>query len=208
MDFGTDTLNMFSQNHCPGAVQYWTAPAIAVIPITMDGNHVTVPVTLDGHQEMAIIDTGSITTTLDEPEEESLFHLTLGGSDTPKSTDLNGNTSLKTYTHVFTNLSFGDVAVSNPKVTILPPLPNKFGGRALAPEQQKMLVGMDVLRKLHVYFAFGEKKMYVSQASVPTPDYLAQQVPLALAAIRLTQKTNAAAAVDALNSQFILIQKT
>ncbi len=50
---------------------------------------------------------------------------------------------------------------------------------------------MDVLRKLHLYFAFGEKKMYISQASDPTPEHLAQQGPLALAATRLTFKTNA-----------------
>jgi hypothetical protein len=201
VDFGTDTLNMFSQKHCPGAVQYWTAPAIAVIPVTMDGNHVTVPVTLDGHQETALIDTGSVFSTLDEPEEENLFHLILGGSDTPESNNLNGDASLKTYNHVFTNLSFGDVAVNNPKITIIPPPPTKILGRAAAPEPYKMLIGMDVLRKLHIYFAFGEKKMYVSQASVPTPEHMAQQVPLALAAIRLTQKTNALAAVTVLDNR-------
>ena len=30
-----------------------------------------------------------------------------------------------------------------------------------------MIIGMDVLRKLHMYIAFGERKLYVSPASAP-----------------------------------------
>jgi hypothetical protein len=179
VDFGTDTLNMFSQDHCPGAVQYWTAPAVAIIPITMDGNHVIVPVTLDGNEEQAVIDTGAFSTILDQPEAESAFHLTPGDSDTPDIGELNHVASARAFSHQFKSLSFGDVAVNNPKITILQHSPGVHvpmtAWRDDSPlRKEKLLIGMDVLRKLHVYFAFGEKKMYISAASVPTPEYLAQ----------------------------------
>lgn len=179
VDFGTDTLNMFSQDHCPGAVQYWTAPAIAVIPISMDGNHVIVPVTLDGHVEQAIIDTGAANTALEQPEAQKVFGITPGDSNTPDTGALGGDSSLRVYTHSFKNLTFGDFAVNDPKIAIVPNTPGYHipgtAWRDNSPlRKEKMLIGMDVLRKLHVYFAFGEKKMYISQASAPTQEYLAQ----------------------------------
>ncbi len=89
----------------------------------MDGNHVTAPITRDGHQEMALIDTGADYSDIDQSEEENLFHLTLGSDDTPESGPLNNDKTLKTHQHIFKNLAFGDVAVNNPLVTIIPATP-------------------------------------------------------------------------------------
>src|SRR6185437_13934461 len=38
-----------------------------------------------------------------------------------------------------------------------------------------MIIGMDVLQKLHIYIAFGENKMYISPAAPQTPEMVAQQ---------------------------------
>ena len=180
LDFAGDTLRLFSQDHCAGQVVYWTSPAsVAIIPVTMQGYHMVVPVMLDGHEEKALIDTGATGSTMMINEAHRVFDLTMGSADTPEKGKLNGDDTLKTYSHDFKTLAFGDVTVNNPKLTLIP---NAFG-RNMDKTQlvgdrtksdkdllnvQDMIIGMDVLRKLHIYMALGERKMYVSQASPPT----------------------------------------
>lgn len=180
VDFGTDKLNMFSPSHCAGRVQYWTAPALAVVPISMDGLHMTIPVMLDGKLEQAEIDTGAQTSTLTIAEAKRVFDLTMGSADAPEHSMLNGDPSLKTYTHNFKTLSFGngDVMVKNPQVEIIPDVVGREAGtRQLVGNRTRterdrfnapdMLIGMDVLRKLHLYMAFKENKLYITDASAP-----------------------------------------
>ena len=187
LDFSTDKLNFFFQDHCPGQVVYWTSPANAsAIPISMEGYHITVPVTLDGHEEKAIIDTGAVRTALNQTEEERLFHLTLGDSDSPQDGVLNGDTSLKVYKHTFQTLKFGDVSLANPTVDIIPNAMGRNADRSpLVSSRTKsekdllkvpdLIIGMDVLQNLHIYLAFGENKMYVSPVPLATPEMRAQQ---------------------------------
>jgi predicted aspartyl protease len=180
VDFGTDTLSLFTQDHCEGAIQYWPGPPPGVLPFTLNGYHVVVPVMLDGHEERALIDTGAGTTIINQAEEDRVFGLHLGDTDTPERGVLNGDATLKTYTHRFKTLSFGDVAVTNPMVRIIPNAVGRnaekaqlVGDRAKSEkdliQKQDMIIGMDVLRKLHLYIAFGERKIYVAPASAPAP---------------------------------------
>jgi hypothetical protein len=190
VDFGTDKLNFFWPDHCPGQVVYWTSPlSVAIIPMIMEGTHMTVTVNLDGHEEKAIIDSGAEYTTLSMDEEKRVFGLTLGGSDTPEAGNLNGDTSLKTYRHLFTNLNFGDVAVSKPEVAIIPNAMGRnadtaqyVGDRTKSDKTEfkipDMIIGMDILRKLHLYIAFGEKKLYISQVSTTLAAPVTQPAPI------------------------------
>ncbi len=163
VDFGTDTLNFFSQDHCPGKVNYWGATDVAVVAMDADAkqhNKIKVPATLDGHEVQAVLDTGTTTTTLRADLAEKLYGLTLGSPDTPEHGVVNGDRSHKAYRHRFTSLAFGDIAVTNPQVLIT-------SSKSNFPE---LIIGMDVLRRLHIYAAFGERKLYVSAASTPTPE--------------------------------------
>jgi hypothetical protein len=180
VDFGTDKLKFFSRDHCPGWVLYWAAPAVAVVPFTLRNRHIMVHVTLDGHDLAASIDTGEATTALRMDIAEHMFALTMGAPDTAENGILNGDTSLKTYGHVFKSLTFGDIAVNNPHIDIIPNAMGRNADRAqLVTDRTKsekdlinapdVIVGMDVLRKLHIYLAFGENKMYISAASAPLP---------------------------------------
>jgi predicted aspartyl protease len=208
LDFGMDTLNLFSPDHCPGHVVYWQAPEVAAMPISLeqprfspdhretdilkqvtvhaadlaaqelDGFHIYVPVTLDGHVIRAWIDTGATTTALRKDDAEQLFGLVPGSPDTPERGVLNGEASLKTYSHRFKNLAFGPVSIAGPRLAIIP----NAMGRNIDPQplvadrakterdlvmEPDLILGMDVLRRLHLYFAFREEKMYVSFASTP-----------------------------------------
>jgi len=183
VDFGTDKLNMFSPNHCAGRVQYWPAPVLASVPMKYIDRHLKIQVMLDGHQESAEIDTGASDTTLTIDEAKRVFGLDPGSADTPADGVLNGDDSLKVYKHQFKTLSFGDgatVTVNNADVRIIP---NAIGrnmdktplqGSRVKTEKDfmdipDMIIGMNVLRKLHLYIAFGEAKLYVTDASGTAP---------------------------------------
>jgi predicted aspartyl protease len=180
VDFGTDKLNFFFPDHCPGQVVYWTSPAnVAAIPIKMEGFHIVVTVSLDGNEEHAILDTGAGRTALTIPEEERLFKLQLGSDDAPEAGFLNGDQTLKMYRHTFKTLQIGAVTVNNPLVSIIPKAMGRNADKAqLVGDRTKsekdlinipdMIIGMDVLRKLHIYMAFGEQKLYVS-STAPSP---------------------------------------
>lgn len=194
-DFGSDMLNLFAPDHCAGKEVYWPTPATAVIdirlqrtPIPADrrapdlrGLSVYVPVMLEGHEVRALLDTGATNSALRQDLAQTMFGLTLGTPDTPSAGALNGDTSLKTYNHQFKSLRFGDVALSNIRLSIIPdamarnvpPTPSVFSRtrteRDLIAEPE-MILGMDVLRRLHLFIAFGERKLYVTPSTAPVHD--------------------------------------
>src|SRR5215469_12824583 len=89
--------------------------------------------------------------------------------------------SAANYRHTFASLSFGDVAASNPHFAIIPDLVNRVRepeiGTRFADEEggtPPMLLGMNILRHLHIYIAYKEQKLYISPAgaagaSAPAP---------------------------------------
>jgi predicted aspartyl protease len=142
----------------------------------MRQGHMTVPVMLDGHEFTAIIDTGAGSSTLRMDIAQHSYDLTMGTQDTPEAGILNGDKDLKTYMHIFKTLKFGDIIVSNAHVTIIPDavkrngdMAQQVGNRARLVRDDMvgppMLIGMNVLRQLHIYMAFGERKLYISPAS-------------------------------------------
>jgi predicted aspartyl protease len=173
LDFGADTLKLFSEDHCPGAGVTWKPPAIAVAPITLARNHITVPVMLDGHAFQAVIDSGASDTALTEAAAKRIFGLTPGDAATPRYGELNGDPALPTYIHWFKNLTFGQVSVGEPGVLVIPDS-SGLGDKSRDAARETLAVpdlilGMDVLRNLHIYLAMGEGKIYVTPASQPVP---------------------------------------
>jgi predicted aspartyl protease len=175
IDFGGGKLSLLSPDHCEGKVIYWPASAVAVVPMrVLRSGHILVSVKLDGKDVNAILDTGASTTTLMMPVAEDDFGLKMGSPDTPKVAEMPDRPGAATYEHKFASLNFGGVAVSNLSVAVLPDfLRNKAGGPQLgsrlgssnAQEQvPDMLIGMNVLRHLHVYIAYREQKLYITQA--------------------------------------------
>jgi predicted aspartyl protease len=178
IDFGSGLMRYFSPDHCPGKVVYWSPPAVAAVPITIrDQSSIWIPVTLDGKQFRALVDTGSTRTTISSETARVMFDLTPESPGMEKGGDINGDAKLASYTHVFHTLSFDGIDVSNPRVEIMPDRMNsasheqQTGNRALIGETDlnlpQLLLGMDILRHLHVYMAFGDKQFYVSAGSPP-----------------------------------------
>lgn len=176
-DFAARKLNLFSPNHCEGQVVYW-ATAYADIPFSLDSNHITIPVTLDGQDIKAMIDTGSTRTLISAGAAKRLFHI---DNNSPGVERIPGTTadSLVQFRYRFKSLVIDGVTVNNPSVELLPDLmeqkmnrdmETEFGIVAHNPiygptvDAPRFIVGLDVLRKLHLYIAYREHKLYVTAA--------------------------------------------
>lgn len=176
IDFGAGRLRYFSPEHCPGKVVYWAPPAVAATSITVkDQSSITVPVKLEGREFTALIDTGATRTTISLETAKREFDLTPDSPDMVKDGRINDDPKLANYTHVFHTLSFEGIDVANPKVSIMPDRvgsssrTQQTGNRALLDladlKLPQVILGMDILRHLHIYMAFKEKRFYVSAGS-------------------------------------------
>jgi len=125
-----------------------------------------------------VIDSNAVNSTLSATKARIAFDLT---ADSPGSVPLgtvDGDPEHKRFGHVFSSLDFGGVAVANPHVAIIPDLvgakdPNNgftTGSRVQRVDDglaSDLTVGMDVLKHLHIYIAFDERKLYISAADTP-----------------------------------------
>ena len=176
MNFAAHKLNILSNDHCEGKVIYWPAQALAVVPISIKGLHVTVPVKLDGKDFAAIIDTGASDTVIRQDAALSAFGLRPGSPDMTADGHIGKDENAVRYRYPFKTLTFEGVTVGNPKVRILPNVMNRnadqshkmntnIGRNSDDVALPEAIVGMDVLSKLHLYFAFKERKLYITEAA-------------------------------------------
>lgn len=173
MDFGADRLNYFSQDHCEGRVSYWPERPVAVVPVTLENGHINVPVTIDGRQLQAIIDTGADNSAMNVEVATINFGIKPGSEEAPLVETPDSAFGIKEYSYKFSTLSFEGITVSNPKISIiadrtkLSETKSSFRGTTSDPygaHTRQVIVGMDVLRHLHLYMAYKEKKLYISPA--------------------------------------------
>ena len=171
-DFANRKFSLFDQDHCPGQVVYWTASGFSKIPFEFNGSQITLPVTLDGHQMEAMLDTGAFASTISTPMANQIFDLTQSSADVDRTshTDKDG-TTWTDYTHVFNALRFGGMTI--PSVTLH--LVEDKMGKAVQQERAsnnhelplhlpQVLIGIEELRHLHLYISYKEKLLYVTVA--------------------------------------------
>ena len=183
LDFAAGKMNAFSPDHCDGRVVYWPAQAVGILPMKFYRQQsLRFPVTLDGKDLVAEMDTGASNVTMTYDAAERLFDWK---PDDPGDKVVGDTGNGKIYGHIFSRLDFQGVIVRNPRVVIYP---NLIGSKDVGNGQQvgnrarnddyvrdlpDILIGLDVLRRLHLYIAFKEKKIYV------TPGAGAQVTPAA-----------------------------
>jgi len=176
-DFGGQKLNLVSQDHCDGKVVYWTAPALAVIPFRLDkGGHIAFPLQLDGKRVNAILDTGAYSTMLNLNTARRTFDVDTDSPDVEKIGELQGGFAATVYRRQFKTITFNGVIVSNPAIDLLPDMvslpakPNTSAGSLIHDTDSDLpdvILGMNVLSKLHLYIAYKEAKLYVTAAGPP-----------------------------------------
>jgi predicted aspartyl protease len=173
VDFGSDKLRLFSQDHCPGAVLYWKAPgAVGTVPITIDNGRVTVPVMVDGKAITGVIDTASAGSSVYAAIAEKVL-----GIDTSNTRSLTAKT-----------VGIGQLTLNDINFMVRPDINSQGSGDRARDLRVKKTgidfemahpevnLGMDVLRKLHLYMAFGENKLYVT-GTTGTPPAAAAKTP-------------------------------
>ena len=178
-DFGGGKFNMLSNDHCDGKVVYWQYQALAIVPLRIDdSHHITVPVTVDGQRMTAIIDTGAGASTMRLDMAQRKFGLTTDSADMKIVGYLDDAKKAPVYAHHFQTLAFDGINVANPEISILTDIVNKNADHSFRAGSNihrasdeltlpEVIVGMDVLTKLHVYIALKEKKLYITEAGNP-----------------------------------------
>lgn len=176
VDPAAGKVNLFSPDHCEGKVVYW-APTFADLPIQVRTNGaIELAMTLDGHAVTALLDTGAAHSTITVEMARRIFDF---DPRAPAVERISGDGNDTTYRMRFTSLVSGDLAIKNPRITIVPdPVARKrlaqamdsgYSG-ALDFRNARLVLGMDILRQLHFYIAYREQKLYFTAATpVATP---------------------------------------
>ena len=180
MDFGAMKLSFFSPDHCQGGVVTWPHQALAIVPVTPAQGHIELPVTLDGHKLTAAIDTGAAWTVLNIARAEEKMGFSPETSSPQSASIPKDDPDNQIFFRKYSSLSFEGIAVTNPLVVVRPLQfggPNDpliLGSRAQhvadtanlrAPD---IMIGMEVLRHLHIYHAAAEQKLYITPAASGT----------------------------------------
>jgi predicted aspartyl protease len=189
-DFGGKKFNLLSQDHCDGQVVYWSADSVAVVPIQIiSDHHIVVPIAVDGHQLRATLDTGATETTMNLGTAELEFGVNPGAQDTPSTGHLYGNDKALTYSHRFNSLEFGGITMNNPQIDLIPDMVSQrtanetrtpAGDDSRIPDRRietalpELIIGMNLIRHLHLYIAYKEKKLYITSATPPVAAATAQ----------------------------------
>lgn len=167
LNFWAHRFNMFAPDHCKGEVLYWRAPGVAKLPFRYQNGRIIVRVTVDGREMDAAINTGSPRSEMQFDDADSLFYRS------PLSPGvILGDDGL--YTSNFGILSFGNVSIRNPRLVLTHSV--QFRGTSFGPQtgtllrntgsastQPALMIGTDLLKLLHLYIAFNERMIYVTQ---------------------------------------------
>jgi len=139
MDFAGRKLNFFSKDHCPGKVIYWKADAYAVVPVTLQiptpddsrrgfrpysprGSHINVPVTINGKNLTAALNTSSLPSTMSTDTAKYMFGVTAESPGAVPIESPDGDPRHRMFRYTFPSLTFDEVTVSNAKFLIYPNL--------------------------------------------------------------------------------------
>ena len=147
-DFGGGKVNLVSPDHCVGKVIYWKASAVAVVPMTVapDGR-IVLPLTIDGHQVNALLDTGSATSSITADAARNLLKAQSSavGMELPVQA-----------------LALDAISLTNPKLSVVKELKDA-SSKPLDPSLgADMTLGMNVLKHLHLYVAYREQRLYIT----------------------------------------------
>lgn len=178
LNFPAHKFSLFTQDHCPGQVVYWPNSGVAVVPFRFDGsNHVVIPVKVDGNELAAAIDSGASQTTM-FLRSAGRLGIEPGKPGVVETGQLGDNANVRTYQYTFGSISIEGITIRNPRMDLLPDLgarmpvgPSASGNDTrLGTRRQDvtdMLIGMSVLRHLHVYIAAKEQKLYITAGAEP-----------------------------------------
>lgn len=174
-DFARHKLNLFSQDHCPGRVVYWSPSSFAEVDFKYSFSHIVFTMTLDGHDVETILDTGSRETLLGEAVSQRVLGVdekTPGIVSSPTDSDKD----LVPFGYRFKSLSAGGLGINNPLVYMLADRVKEafrknhsdkqdydpiYGTNITVPD---LILGYNVISKMHLFVSYKERKLYFTAA--------------------------------------------
>jgi predicted aspartyl protease len=167
------TVSIFSQDHCSGDGVYWADEAVVLkyeragarttatgsrLKRDVDKNQIDEPIVtaeLQGKPVRLLFDTGATFTSMDLEHARNAFGLTKDspGVEPAGSAIVASGARIETYRYVFSELKISGIRFEN-----VPVLLGDFDRAA------QVILGMNEMRKLRIFFAFKEGAIYVTAA--------------------------------------------
>lgn len=163
IDFYQGKFNVFRHNKCAGEVVYWTRSPYAALSMVLDkDSHIIAYAQLDGKPVKVGFDTGAANSVMSLEAAERLFGW---GAQDPRlkamaTIRINNGLPGTLYTFPFAALDFDGLTVQNPQIALIPSR-NFVAGRA---PDVDIVMGMSVLRQLHLYIDYKEHNLYLTGA--------------------------------------------
>lgn len=183
LDFSNKKMRLVSPEHCTGQVVYWNPAVFSQIPMTIsDNGHIIIPVTLDGVEAKAMIDTGASHSIIHE--KFFTHNFTNNANEATLKGKINNEDVEGMSDHHFKRLTMNGLSIDNPVLTVLPDV---AGDKRTMSEQEyadinsaknpALILGARILSRLHIYIAYKEKRLYISAANDPAPTVTEQKKP-------------------------------
>jgi len=175
IDPAAGRVNLFSPDHCTGKVVYW-AKEYSRLPLFLTSAHrPEVEITIGGETLHALIDTGTAATTMRLAVARRLFGVEPNSADPSLHTTVAGVDGVKidSFPHRFDSLTFGDITLRNPEIQVADidsakGAVNNGSHMTGSVVQPDVMIGMSLLRRLHLFIAYSEPALYYTVAE-PTP---------------------------------------
>jgi hypothetical protein len=141
----------------------------------MADGKISVPVSIQGHQVNAVIDTSSSRTVMRRDVAELIVGLKADTPEMMPEGNLRDGKGQPVYGHTFSQIAFpGGVAANNvPTLILTNSLIHEISSRMVLGSWASstdsrvpdLTLGMDVLHQLHLYVVYGQKNLYVTAAA-------------------------------------------
>ena len=146
-------VTLYRARPCVDALPPWNEPFLSVASTGMSRGRMLVPITLDGVNDLAILDTGAQVSSVTEA-------LALRTGVTPQMLMLDpvgrsrgaSDTSVATHAHRFRTLQIGNTLIDNPVIAVLP-LPGQVGA----------LLGANYLRGRKIWLSFASRRFFLAE---------------------------------------------
>ena len=163
LDFVSGDIRLFSTIECSKTTTRQLGGNSVAIPFNRaNSEFVTITALLDDVEVSAILDTGAAYSVLNLDSAARRFGIDVRKPD-ERMMGIENSGFIRTYAWQFQELSIGGITVTEPQITLFPNLLRGTGRTNLDGEQMslpEMIIGMDILRELHLYISFKEQNIY------------------------------------------------
>jgi len=155
-DFANQMISLFKHHRCDDHVVYWTDDFVKIPMLVTDQGHMRIPVSINGAQFKATLDTGSSVTFIFQDAARSLFGPDAGAGATHHLRGGSGGTiagaEVKPESFILGKFKWiSPVVLASPDQS------------GLKGDGSQVLVGTDILHDLHIFADYKEGQLFVSK---------------------------------------------